>query len=67
LQSHSCFFTTFSSNITHSMSIQRSLWYYVPWNSWAWWCTTVIPALRRQRQEDCKVKSSPGYIVRINK
>jgi hypothetical protein len=24
--------------------------------SWAWWYTTVIPALERQRQEECKAK-----------
>jgi hypothetical protein len=24
--------------------------------SQAWWCTAVIPGIRRQRQEDCKFK-----------
>jgi hypothetical protein len=28
----------------------------------AWWCTTVIPALGRLRQEDLEFKASLGYI-----
>jgi hypothetical protein len=28
-----------------------------------WWCTPVIPACRRQRQEDCKFETSLGYII----
>jgi hypothetical protein len=28
-----------------------------------WWHTLIIPALRRQRQEDHKFKVSLGYIV----
>jgi hypothetical protein len=31
---------------------------------WVWWCTPVIPALRRLRQEDCEFKANLGYIVR---
>lgn len=28
----------------------------------AWWCTTIIPTLKRLRQEDtCKFKSSLDY------
>jgi hypothetical protein len=30
---------------------------------WAWWHISVILALRRWRQEDCKFKASLGYIV----
>jgi hypothetical protein len=30
-----------------------------------WWCTPVILALWRQRQEDGEFKPSQGYIVRI--
>jgi hypothetical protein len=32
--------------------------------SWRCWCTSVIPVLGRQRQENCEFKASPGYIVR---
>jgi hypothetical protein len=28
--------------------------------SWAWWCTPLIPALRRQRQADFCVRGQPG-------
>jgi hypothetical protein len=31
--------------------------------SWAWWFTPVIPALRRLRQEDLKLKASLGFIM----
>jgi hypothetical protein len=27
---------------------------------WAWWCTPLIPALRRQRQVDFRVRGQPG-------
>jgi hypothetical protein len=30
-----------------------------------WWCTLVIPALGKLRQEDQRFKASLGYIVRI--
>jgi hypothetical protein len=29
----------------------------------AYWCTPVIPALRRLRQEDCEFWASLGYIT----
>jgi hypothetical protein len=29
-----------------------------------WWYTLIIPALRRQRQEDHKFEASIGYTVR---
>jgi hypothetical protein len=29
-----------------------------------WWCTLVIPALRRLRQEACEFEVSLGYIAR---
>jgi hypothetical protein len=32
--------------------------------SLAWWCAPVIPALRRQRLEDCEFKASLGYLAR---
>jgi hypothetical protein len=32
--------------------------------SLAWWHTTLIPALRRQKQEDGKFKASLGYTMR---
>jgi hypothetical protein len=32
--------------------------------SWVWWCTPVIPALRRLRQEDSEFEVSVGYIGR---
>jgi hypothetical protein len=28
--------------------------------NWAWWCTPVIPALERRRQEDLKFEVSLG-------
>jgi hypothetical protein len=28
--------------------------------SWAWWCTPLIPALGRQRQADFWVRAQPG-------
>jgi hypothetical protein len=30
----------------------------------AGWCTSVIPALERLRQEDCDLKASQGNIAR---
>jgi hypothetical protein len=30
-----------------------------------WWCISVIPALRRQRQEDLEFKASLGWKVRL--
>jgi hypothetical protein len=30
-----------------------------------WWYMSVIPALRRLRQEDVEVEASLGYIVRL--
>jgi hypothetical protein len=30
-----------------------------------WWCTFVIPAFGRRRQEDCKFEASMGYTVRL--
>jgi hypothetical protein len=32
--------------------------------SLAWWCTAVIPALRRLRQEDLRFEASLGYTPR---
>jgi hypothetical protein len=32
--------------------------------SQAWWCTPVIPAFRRLRQEDHGFEASLGYLVR---
>jgi hypothetical protein len=32
--------------------------------SQAWWCTPVIPALGRLRQEDHKFQTSLGYTMR---
>jgi hypothetical protein len=31
-----------------------------------WWCTPVIPAFRRLRQEDGESQASLGYTVRPN-
>jgi hypothetical protein len=31
---------------------------------WVWWGTSIIPALRKWRQEDLKFNISLGYIVR---
>jgi hypothetical protein len=33
--------------------------------SLAWWCTPVIPALKRQREDGFEFKTSLGYIVRF--
>jgi hypothetical protein len=30
-----------------------------------WWCTSVIPALRRQKQEDVEFEVILDYLVRI--
>jgi hypothetical protein len=30
--------------------------------SWAWRCISIIPAFKRQRQEDCKFKASQGAL-----
>jgi hypothetical protein len=35
------------------------------WNL-VWWCTSTIPALRRQKQEDHEFKASVGYIARLS-
>jgi hypothetical protein len=34
------------------------------WSMWAWWSTPINPALRKQRQEDHKFKTSLDYTVR---
>jgi hypothetical protein len=31
---------------------------------WVWWCTLIIAALRKLRQEDQELKSNLGYVVR---
>jgi hypothetical protein len=31
-----------------------------------WWCTLIIPPLRRQRQEDYKCQASLGYTMTSN-
>jgi hypothetical protein len=36
----------------------------IAFSSWAWWHTSVIPALQRLMQEDHKFQASLGYIVR---
>jgi hypothetical protein len=33
------------------------------WRNQVWWCTPVIPALRRLRQEDHELKASLNYIM----
>jgi hypothetical protein len=33
-------------------------------NSWVWWYTSVITALRRRRQEDGAFEASPDHIAR---
>jgi hypothetical protein len=33
--------------------------------SWAWWHTSVIPIVRRLRQEVREFKASLGYIARL--
>jgi hypothetical protein len=35
------------------------------WSSLAQWCMPIVPAPRRQRQEDHKFEVSLGYIVRL--
>lgn len=33
---------------------------------WVWWCISLVPAVRRLRQEDClKFQASLGYIVKF--
>jgi hypothetical protein len=39
-------------------------YFYLDSNSWEWWYTLAIPVLRRQKQEDHKLKVNLGYIVR---
>jgi hypothetical protein len=39
--------------------------YSRPKRSRAKWCMSVIPALRKLRQEDLKFKARVGYIVRF--
>jgi hypothetical protein len=38
----------------------------LPNQSQAWWYMSVIPALRRQRQEDNEFKASVGYTMRLS-
>jgi hypothetical protein len=40
-----------------------SVYYFFLKGNQAWWCTPVIPALRRLRQEDHEFKASLGYIT----
>lgn len=32
---------------------------------WVWWCTPVVPALGRQRNEKCGCEGRLGYTVRV--
>lgn len=33
-------------------------------SSWAWWCVSVIPAIRRLKQEDDEIEDDLGYTVK---
>jgi hypothetical protein len=33
----------------------------------AWWCTPVISALKRLRQEDLEFKAILDYMIKVNK
>jgi hypothetical protein len=48
--------------LTHSP--RQTLIRFLSLGSWGWWCTFVIPALERLRQEDVEFKGSLGYIVK---
>jgi hypothetical protein len=34
------------------------------WQSWVWWYTLIIPALRRLKQENQEFGANLGFIVR---
>jgi hypothetical protein len=35
--------------------------------SWVWWCISVIPAFRKQRQENQEFKASLGYVDPVSR
>jgi hypothetical protein len=40
------------------------VWVKINTGNWAWWYISIIPALRRPRQEDWEFEVSLGYIAR---
>jgi hypothetical protein len=34
-------------------------------NDQVWWCISILPALRKPRQEGCKLGARLGYIARL--
>jgi hypothetical protein len=52
------------SNLSFNTPSKR-FWCILKFESQAWWCICVIPALERWRQEDCEFEASLGYIATL--
>jgi hypothetical protein len=56
---------TYKEGLVRDLQQPQSLGSRRKVSSWMWWCLSVIPALRRLRQENCEFEGSLGYITKL--